>query len=151
MDIDDEAARRRLLEVFRSLRSGLPALAAVRDEDGELQLLHAVVLQVLDRGGEPTIKELAAVVKRSVSQTSRLVDQLVRRGLVERYEDKADRRMRRVRVTGRGVASLRRMDQMRVEAQLRLWDHLGPEERPVVLQAMELLAKAAERMRHDDR
>jgi DNA-binding MarR family transcriptional regulator len=109
------------------------------------------MLQVLDRGDEPTIKELAAVVKRSVSQTSRLVDQLVRRGLVERYEDKADRRMRRVRVTGRGVASLRRMDQMRVEAQLRLWDHLGPEERPVVLQAMELLAKAAERMRHDDR
>jgi DNA-binding MarR family transcriptional regulator len=149
--MEDEAERKRLLDAFRSLRSGLPALSAVRDEDGELQLLHAVMLQVLDRGDEPTIKELAAVVRRSVSQTSRLVDQLVRRGLAERYEDAADRRVRRVRVTGRGAASLRRMDQMRVETQLRLWDHLEPDERPVVLQAMELLARAAERMRHDDR
>ncbi len=39
---------RRPLEVFRSLRSGPPALAAVRDEDGELQLLHAVVRQALE-------------------------------------------------------------------------------------------------------
>lgn len=107
------------------------------------------MLQVLDRGDEPTVKELAAVMGRSVSRTRRIVDGLVRRGLAERHEDVADRRMRRIRISARGSAVLRRIRDVRVDAQMALWDHFTERERAIVLESMEIDAKAARRIRDE--
>jgi DNA-binding MarR family transcriptional regulator len=104
---------------------------------------------VLDRDSAPTVKELAALIGRSVSWTSRLVDSLVRRGLVERHEDEADRRMRRVRQSKKGAALLRRSLEVRIDMQLALWDHFTEEEREVVLHSLEIYAKAARRIRDE--
>lgn len=139
--------RERLLELFRSMQTDLvPSLVRIHERD-ELSLLHAGVLQALDRGGEPTVKELAELIGRSVSRTSRLLEQLVARGLVERDEDTNDRRTKRVRISAGGQSMLREIQRLRVEAQLELWQHLTESERSTVLHAMELLAAAARRHR----
>jgi DNA-binding MarR family transcriptional regulator len=141
--------RERLVELVASMQRDLvPSLLRLHEED-DLQLLHGAILQVLDRGASPTVKELAALIHRSVSRTSRIVDQLVRRGLVERHEDGADRRARRLRLSGEGKARVERIRAVRVESQLRLWDHLTAEERATVMHAMELYALAARRMRDE--
>lgn len=141
--------RERLLELFRSMQSDLvPSLVRVLERD-DLQLLHAGILQALDRGGEPTVKELAGVIGRSVSRTSRLLEQLVARGLVERDPDSGDRRIKRVRISAEGQSTLREIQRVRVEAQLELWEHLTESERTTVLDAMELLAEAARRYRNE--
>src|ERR1700730_11610586 len=49
-------------------------------------------LPLLDEEGELTIKQVAEDLSRSVSATSRLLDQLVERGMISRREDKRDRR-----------------------------------------------------------
>src|SRR6266704_2927552 len=49
-------------------------------------------LLLLDEEGELTIKQIAELVGRSISATSRLLDQLVERGMVSRREDERDRR-----------------------------------------------------------
>ncbi|WP_026120677.1 MarR family winged helix-turn-helix transcriptional regulator [Nocardiopsis potens] len=144
----------RLLAVLRSLqRDTVPSLVRV-NEDEDLSLIDIALLQTLDHDrapfpGDPTLKELAAVLGRSTSRTSRLVDRLVRRGLVERYEDGADRRVRRVRLADGGHAVLGRIARTRVEAQSELWTHLTAEELESVVSAMELLAAAARRMRSE--
>lgn len=141
--------RERLLELFRSMQSDLvPSLVRVLERD-DLQLLHAGILQALDRGGEPTVKELAGLIGRSVSRTSRLLEQLVARGLVERDADRGDRRIKHVRISGEGQSTLREIQRVRVEAQLELWEHLTESERTTVLDAMELLAEAARRYRNE--
>lgn len=141
--------RERLLELFRSMQADLvPSLVRVH-ERSELSLLHAGVLQALDRGGEPTVKELAGLIGRSVSRTSRLLEQLVVRGLVERDEGSGDRRIKRVRMSADGQSMLREMQRVRVAAQLELWEHLTESERGTVLHAMELLALAARRHRDE--
>lgn len=141
--------RERLLELFRSMQTDLvPSLVRVLERD-DLQLLHAGILQALDRGGEPTVKELAGLIGRSVSRTSRLLEQLVARGLVERDADSADRRIKRVRISADGRSALRAIQRVRVEAQLELWEHLTESERTTVLDAMELLAEAARRYRYE--
>lgn len=141
--------RERLLELFRSMQSDLvPSLVRVLERD-DLQLLHAGILQALDRGGEPTVKELAGLIGRSVSRTSRLLEQLVARGLVERDADRGDRRIKRVRISAEGQSTLREVQRVRVEAQLELWEHLTESERTTVLDAMELLAEAARRYRNE--
>lgn len=141
--------RERLLELFRSMQSDLvPSLVRVLERD-DLQLLHAGILQALDRGGEPTVKELAGLIGRSVSRTSRLLEQLVARGLVERDADRGDRRIKHVRISAEGQSTLREIQRVRVEAQLELWEHLTESERTTVLDAMELLAEAARRYRKE--
>ena len=49
----------------------------------------------------------------SLPAASRLVDDLVRRGFVERNEDAEDRRMKRVRLTEDGSAVIRRLNAAR--------------------------------------
>lgn len=92
-----------------------------------------------------TIKRLAEVLGRSVSATSRLLDQLVTRGLVNRSEDTQDRRTKRVSLSESGQAFVQTIEQRRVEAQIAVMAYLSPEERAVVEQAMQLLAVAARR------
>ncbi|NBE95009.1 winged helix-turn-helix transcriptional regulator [Nonomuraea sp. KC401] len=129
-------------------RDLLPSLLHVHEED-DLRLIDNVMLHVLDRGEEPTVKELAALIGRSESRTSRIVDGLVRRGLVERYEDERDRRARRIRVSAQGTALLQRIRRLRVDAQMWLWEHFTEEEAQIVLQALELFAKAARKVRDE--
>lgn len=141
----------RLLELFGSLqRDMVPSLVRVQEEDN-LSLLQFTVLQVLDRNEDPTVKELARLIGRSESRTSRIVDQLVHRRFAERYEDGADRRARRVRVGPDGRVLLDRLRQTQIESQRQLWEYLSEDERRVFLESMELIAKAARRGRDEHR
>jgi DNA-binding MarR family transcriptional regulator len=141
--------RGRLLDLLASMQRDLmPSLIRMHESD-DLSMLDSVMLQVLDRGGAPTIKELAALVGRSLSRTSRIVDALVRRGLAERYEDETDRRVRRIRISQEGATILRRIRDVRVDGQMALWNHMTKDEQKVVLQSMEIYAKAARRVRDE--
>ncbi|MFI6501294.1 MarR family winged helix-turn-helix transcriptional regulator [Nonomuraea typhae] len=141
--------REHLLDLLASMQRDLmPSLMRMHESD-DLRLLDSVMLQVLDRGGEPTVKEMAALVGRSLSRTSRIVDGLVRRGLAERYEDEKDRRARRIRLSEEGAAVLRRMRSVRIDAQMALWEQFTEEEREIVLRSMEIYAKAARRIRDE--
>src|SRR5919107_2780696 len=84
---------------------------------GELRLgfTQLAALYVLADSGTMTVGELAEVINRSPSATSRLVDGLVKRRLVERREDPEDRRQRSLQLTPRGAAILRIVDRARAD------------------------------------
>jgi DNA-binding MarR family transcriptional regulator len=126
------------------LREGL--LAAIRGgEDLEISLVQLGALLLLEAEGERSIGEVAAELGRSLSAASRLLDPLVRRGLVTRREDALDRRVKRVAVTETGRALVGRIDRQRTAAQRAVMARLSPEERAEVERAMRLLADAAGR------
>ena len=140
--------RQRLVELLGVMQRDLmPSMVSMHEDDVKLRDL--VVLQVVDRGEEPTIKQVSVLIGRSVSRTSRIIDQLVRRGLVVRWEDENDRRSRRLRLSEEGRALIGRMRELRAAATGELLDHLDDEERSTVMEAMELFAKAARRVRDD--
>ncbi len=107
-------------------------------------------LLLLDEEGELSIKQIAELLGRSISATSRLIDQLVERGLVSRREDEQDRRMKRVAITEQGRTFIATLERQRAEVQLVVMEHLSVEEQAVVAQAMALLAKASQRRKHDE-
>lgn len=143
MDQDD---RERLLELFASMQGDMvPSVVRVFERD-DLRLIHSAILLEVDRGDEPpTVNQLAERIGRSVSRTSRLVDQLAGRGLIQRDEDGSDRRVRRLRPTDEGRTLLHRVRRMRLDALAAIVDHLTDDERAQVIDAMELLARAARR------
>jgi DNA-binding MarR family transcriptional regulator len=149
MQVDAHNERALLTQNIRQLRqaiwrdmlfSTIQSFASV-----DFSIVHIATLYLLSEGGEPTIREVAEALQRSVSATSRLLDSLVSHDLVSRREDERDRRAKRVSITEKGQAVLRTFDVNRAEAQLEIMEYLSPEERTIVNQAMMLLAEAARR------
>src|SRR5207244_3226213 len=137
---DGAEALARDLNRFRRamLREGL--VGAIREgEDLDLTMVQLGALLLLDAEGERTIGEMAAELGRSVSAASRLLDQLVRRGLVTRREDEHDRRAKRLAITEAGHALVARIERRRADTQLAVMARLSPAEQALVLRAMELL------------
>lgn len=145
-DTERQETLARLLGGFRYalLRGGL--LDAIRTMgDADLSLAQLATLFLLQNRREPTIKEVSGVLGRSISATGRLLDQLVRRGLIRRYEDARDRRVKRVAITEEGLAFLTALTHHRAGAQLALMRHLTAAEQTEVMRGMSLLAEAARR------
>ena len=109
---------------------------------GELRLgfTQLAALYVLADGATRTIGDLADVLGRSPSATSRLVDGLVKRRLVERREEADDKRQRSVALTPRGRALLRVFDRARADQFLTAVRPLPAAERAVVAMAVAALA-----------
>lgn len=93
---------------------------------------------VLD-AAEPALAltELAPMMGLSVAAAGRAVDGLVRNGLVSRSEDAADRRIKRLALTGDGRAALQRIAAARLVGLRRFADTLGDAERAALVSALE--------------
>src|SRR5690349_14975807 len=112
---------------------------------GELRLgfTQLAALYVLAEDSTTTIGELAEALGRSPSATSRLVDGLVRRRLVERREEPEDRRQRSISLTQRGQAILRAVDRARADQFLSMVRPMPTPERALVAMGVAALATHA--------
>jgi DNA-binding MarR family transcriptional regulator len=112
---------------------------------GELNLgfTQLAALYVLAEGSTTTVADLAEAIGRSPSATSRLVDGLVRRRLVERRHEVDDGRLRSVWLTPRGRAMLRIVDRARAEQFLAAVRPLPRSERALIAMGVAALATGA--------
>lgn len=112
---------------------------------GELRLgfTQLAALYVLAEGRTTTVADLAEAIGRSPSATSRLVDGLVRRRLVDRRTEPEDRRLRTLGLTPRGQALLRVVDRGRAEQFLGAVRTLPPDERRLIAMGVAALATNA--------
>jgi DNA-binding MarR family transcriptional regulator len=112
---------------------------------GELRLgfTQLAALYVLADGRTTTVSDLADAIGRSPSATSRLVDGLVRRRLVERRLETEDRRQRTLWLTLRGQALLRVVDRARAAQFLSAVRPLPTGERALVAMGVAALATHA--------
>lgn len=90
-----------------------------------------------------TIADLAELIGRSDSATSRVVSTLERRGFVARHEEVADRRQRTIEVTRAGHDLLAQIDQARAEQFLAVIRPLPQAERAMVAMGVAALASHA--------
>jgi DNA-binding MarR family transcriptional regulator len=111
---------------------------------GEMRLgfTQLAALYVLADTGTMTIGDLADVINRSPSATSRL-DGLVRRRLVERRIEAEDRRQRTLQLTPRGAALLRVVDRARADQFLSAVRPMPTAERALIAMGVAALATHA--------
>lgn len=82
----------------------------------ELTMTQTKTLAMLDDCiEESSVKDLSQLLGLSLPATSRTVDGLLRRGYLSRHEDAADRRVKRVRLTGEGHDLVRRINVARLQ------------------------------------
>lgn len=149
----EDGERAAVLASLRAMRRAMArdfmASAVAALDDSDLTLVQMATLMLLE-GGEVTVRALAERFGRSTSAASRMLDQLVRRRLVSRVVDKADRRVRRVGLAARGRAVVEQMLADRAEAQWQIMQQLSVRERAQVTRAMRILQHAAERKTSDE-
>lgn len=81
----------------------------------ELSVTQLKTLSALaQRDLQASVKEVAEHVGTSLAATSRNVEALQRRGLVERREDEQDRRVKRVRLTEHGHETVNSLNRARL-------------------------------------
>lgn len=112
---------------------------------GELNLgfTQLAALYALADSGTMTVADLADALGRSQSATSRLVDGLVQRQLIERNQDAEDRRLRTLTITGRGQALLGIVDRARAQEFLSIVRPLPTAERALVAMGVAALSTHA--------
>jgi DNA-binding MarR family transcriptional regulator len=105
----------------------------------DLSLTQLKGLSALDEHAEEalSVKALSERLGLSLAATSRSVDGLVKRKLIERDEDPDDRRVRRVRLTARGRRTVERLVEIRVAALERLVDSFDDEQREKLSDALD--------------
>lgn len=127
--VDPRDAAQALVHLFALIqeRSGSEHLAWLEGEG--LSLTQYKALSVLSRTAPApprSVKDLAATLNLSGAATSRAVDGLVRRGLLDRAEDARDRRQRLLRVTEPGRQVVRHLDAIRLAGWQAFVEELDP-------------------------
>jgi DNA-binding MarR family transcriptional regulator len=108
-----------------------------------LGFTQLAALYILADGRTTTISDLADTLNRSPSATSRLIDGLVRRRLVERRAEVEDRRQKTIWLTQRGRALLRLVDRGRADQFLSAVRPMPPAERALIAMGVAALATHA--------
>jgi len=106
----------------------------------QIKLLH----HLEDQGRELTLKEAGELVHVSLPAASRTVEDLVRRGFVERREDADDRRMKRVGLTDAGRSVIRRLNAARLSGLAQFAESLNAVERDRLAGALSILLERAD-------
>ncbi len=114
-----------------------------RRETGTLSAARLGALSAIVARGPLSLKDLAAAQKVRAPTMSRIVDALVRDGLISREQDPANRRSIKIAATDQGATLVRQgqKDNMRVLA-TRL-TRLGDSERRALLRGVELIVRLA--------
>jgi len=101
-------------------------------------------LSMLRDEGPSTMGEVASALFLDLSTATRLVDQLERRGLIQRARGKDDRRVCRVSLTRKGSALVRSIGSELVQEYRIVLQSIPPAGREAVLAAIRGLATAFE-------
>ena len=107
--------------VVDQMQDGLASMAGL-----DLTLPQSIALFQIAEAGPMTVSGLQARMKRSQATTSHLVNQLQRKGLVERGDDPKDARRTVLRLSRRGVRLVDRVEVLRRRGFERVMGRLTP-------------------------
>lgn len=103
------------------------------------------ILMRLMHSGSWGVSDIAAQMGITNAAASQAVDRLVQMGFIERSEDPADRRAKRLKLTAEGQALIQRGIEARTRWIEQMTNSLTPEQERMVIEALTLLTEAAQK------
>ncbi|MFC7326581.1 MarR family winged helix-turn-helix transcriptional regulator [Marinactinospora rubrisoli] len=112
-------------------------------EDG-LTMAQAMLMRAVAALDRPTVGAIAHALHIASPSATRMLQQLERKGMVERHRDPEDERTILVTVTPRGEQTLTRWRAHVTERQRRLFDRIDPAQRPLLIALLREMGAAIE-------
>ena len=126
------------LASFLMRTSNVGAFNAIAELDLSFTQIKALCTMDID-ASEPSVKGLAEAMKVSLPAMSRAVDGLYERGFVDRYEDREDRRMKRICLTDAGRVVTSTLNEARLIGMQEFLTSLSEEQSQALARALELI------------
>jgi DNA-binding MarR family transcriptional regulator len=126
------------LASFLMRTSNVGAFNAIAELDLSFTQIKALCTMDID-ASEPSVKGLAEAMKVSLPAMSRAVDGLYERGFVDRYEDREDRRMKRICLTDAGRVVTGTLNEARLIGMQEFLTSLNEEQSQALARALELI------------
>ncbi|GGA42483.1 MarR family winged helix-turn-helix transcriptional regulator [Paenibacillus physcomitrellae] len=148
MDIQDQSAVGRLMEVMRQLRR--TQLNKISFEGYNASMLRVLFLLGRGCGQHPegmTVSEISSRMEVTPPTVTPLIKSLEAEGLILRVNDQEDRRVVRVLLTEEGQALRKRAMEMSLDRMKRISEHLGQEKTE---QLAGLLEEVVDYLNHRD-
>lgn len=111
---------------------------------GGVSISQCYALDLLGDNGETTMLTLAQKMFLDKSTTSRVVDPLVKRGLVARRLDSTDRRIVLVGLTATGKKLLSEIRACQLTSQRQILERIAAGQRQRLIKSLELLSRAVQ-------
>jgi DNA-binding MarR family transcriptional regulator len=135
-----------LAEEMWTITKDLCKFLQFRDRDAMiacgLSVAQCYTLDAIGTQGQLTLNELAEALYITPSTASRTVEELVRKGLVERRQDPADRRAVRLLLAPAGEAFYQALRRHLIQRQLAILEQIDPRSRRSALTALQKLFRA---------
>jgi DNA-binding MarR family transcriptional regulator len=135
-----------LAEEMWAITKDLFKFLQFRDRDAMtacgLSVAQCYTLDAIGSQRQLTLNEVAEALYITPSTASRAVDDLVRKGLVERCQDPADRRAVCLSLTPQGQVLFEALREHLIQRQLTILQQIDPDSRRDVLAALQKLAQA---------
>ena len=103
----------------------------------------SILMRLYHRGGHGGISDVGEHLMVSKAAASQNIDRLVQLGLVERYEDLQDRRLKKLNLTSKGQALVSSGISIRCQWVKGLTEALNAEQQTMIISALTLLTDAA--------
>ncbi len=99
----------------RALFSSVIERLAVIVSEEDLSFTQVAALHIIDREKNVNVNDIASRLSLSVSATSRMLEELVKKSLIERKEDQSNRRVKIVTLSSLGVEFMNKLSIERVK------------------------------------
>ena len=118
----------KLISLVRAMRDCCQRQEGKICQELALTASQFACLVALPTSGDLTVQQVAAVMRLSPSRASRVVESLVRAGLLERHNTSQDRRQQLVTLTAPGRVKWQKAQTLLVECEQKLLAHLSIQE-----------------------
>lgn len=112
-----------------------------------ISVAQCYALRAIAENPRITMNRLAEALSLTVSTITRIVDQLVEKGLARRIPDPQDRRVCRATLTPRGRALLQRIERELLEMERAVLARMTPSEQAAIVRALHELSHAVDQWR----
>lgn len=140
---------REIFELHSHVHDQALAVAGPMPMPAELTMQQFRVLGFVVKDPGMTGHELGECLGVSAPTASGLVDRLVEKGLLERVDDAADRRIRRLHITDSGMALTRQLDSLLQRAMVEVIKNMTVEDLQIMRASALAMLSAMERTLQD--
>lgn len=112
---------------------------------GQITLPQLFVLDLLSRQDESRMTDIARFMQVTTAAMTGIVERLVRDGYAVRVYDPEDRRIIKIKLTGRGITLVKKINQQRLKMFIKIFGSISEEDRGhylrILTQIKDILSK----------
>ncbi|MDP2937658.1 MAG: MarR family transcriptional regulator [Candidatus Omnitrophota bacterium] len=112
---------------------------------GQITLPQLFILDLLNRQGESKMTDMAHFMQVTTAAMTGIVERLVRDGYVVRVYDPEDRRIIKIKLTGKGNALVKKINQQRLKMFIEIFGSISEVDRQdylrILMQIRDVLAR----------